>query len=57
MRQARIVPFVPVQREVTNRQLDDEIIERERADVVKEIAETELDDLELDRVIRGQIEP
>ena len=53
----RILPFVPLDREDINRRIDEEIIERERAAIMDEIADTELDELDLDRIISGKIEP
>lgn len=53
----RILPFVPVDRDRANRDLDQELVDSERAEALANMAAKALYELYLDRIIRGEIEP
>lgn len=54
---SKILPFVPVDSVRVNRDLNQEIVERERADVLADMADETIEALDMGRVIKGDIEP
>lgn len=51
-----ILPFVPKDRDELNREIDQEILDRERQDELKRIADEARDELDLQRFLKGEID-